>query len=195
LVASLPRPEAPSPAGEREPSDVVGHKTLRNERGELYHEPLRRDEAEALIASADAARAKRAADMPTEAEALRVMFAAFQRLNELGWRDAIYCPKDGSSFDVIEAGSTGIHRAHYEGEWPKGGWWIEADDDLWPSRPILYRPGPEELARWARAREALAEPPSSQTPTSQGDAEGGVLGAEGEARSPGNPHDPRSTRS
>ena len=77
--------------------------------------------------------------MPTEQDALHVLGQAHQRLEELGWRNAIYCPKDGSVFDAIEAGSTGIHDCIYEGKWPTGGWWVLADGDMWPSRPILYR--------------------------------------------------------
>ena len=38
--------------------------------------------------------------------ALRMMCDAYQRLKDFGWNDAIYCPKDGSIFDVIEAGSS-----------------------------------------------------------------------------------------
>lgn len=41
-----------------------------------------------------------------------------------GWREASYCPKDGTHFQAIEAGSTGIHDANYTGEWPNGSWWI-----------------------------------------------------------------------
>jgi hypothetical protein len=80
--------------------------------------------------------------MPTEKEALRAMFNAYQRMRELGWREAIYCPKDGTPFQVVEAGSTGIHECSYSGEWPKGTWWIHADGDVWPSHPILYRDYP-----------------------------------------------------
>lgn len=137
------------------PDDIVGHKTFRNERGELYHEPLMRIDADALIAAADAAKAKRAADMPTEQDAINVMQEAFQRLRELGWNDAIYCPKDGSSFDAIEPGSTGIFRTHYSGEWPDGGWWSEDGGDLWPARPVLYRQTDEEKAKWAALSRTL----------------------------------------
>jgi len=54
----------------------------------------------------------------------------------------IYCPKDGTTFNVLEAGSTGIFVAHYEGEWPTGSWWIHDEEygDLSPSRPILFKP-------------------------------------------------------
>ncbi|PZT91958.1 hypothetical protein [Sphingomonas sp.] len=78
-----------------------------------------------------------AAMMPTERDAIEIFHAAFHRLKALGWREAIYCPKDGSSFDAIEPGSTGIHNTSYQGEWPTGSWWIDGDS---PSRPCLYRP-------------------------------------------------------
>lgn len=116
------------------PDDVVGHKTLRDG----SHLPLYRAEAEAMLAACDASKAKRAADMPDEQSAINTMMEAFTRLKELGWREAIYCPKDGSMFKAIEPGSTGIHDCYYEGEWPKGSWWV-VDGDTWPSRPILFR--------------------------------------------------------
>jgi|GEM_PF-1955423 len=90
--------------------------------------------------------------MPTEQDAIRILNAAYNRLKQLGWNDPIYCPKDGSEFDAIEAGSTGIHKAHYQGEWPDGSWWIAADGDLYPSRPVLYRRTEAEKARWAEIR-------------------------------------------
>ncbi len=73
------------------------------------------------------------------------MWNAFQELKRLGWNDAMYCPKDGTHFDVIEAGSTGIHDANYEGKWPTGSWWIY-DGDISPSRPILFRLRPSPPA-------------------------------------------------
>ena len=113
-------------------------------------------ECRAIADACDAQRAKRASDMPDEKAALRTLADAVERLKELGWRDAIYCPKDGSMFDAIEAGSTGIHRCYYAGEWPKGSWWV-VDGDTWPSRPILYRLDPEaEAARKAKMAEADA---------------------------------------
>lgn len=79
--------------------------------------------------------------MPDEQSALNQLFEAYQRLKELGFNDACYCPKDGSSFEAIEVGCTAIaNNCHYSGEWPKGTWWIASDGDLWPSHPILYRP-------------------------------------------------------
>jgi hypothetical protein len=94
---------------------------------------------ENLLDVIDEQEAKRAEDMPTEQDALSRMFDCVQRLKELGWNDATYCPKDGTVFNVIEAGSSGIHKAHYEGKWPDGTWWIHDNGDLWPSRPILFK--------------------------------------------------------
>ncbi len=136
---------------------IVGHKTFSDGAGGFRHEPLTKREGEDLWARAEAAREKRAADMPDDKAAIEAMSSAHYRLTELGWRGAIYCPKDGSSFEVIEPGSSGIHRAHYSGEWPTGSWLIEADGDLWPSRPCLFRLFPEDQAKEdARKAEAIA---------------------------------------
>lgn len=108
------------------------------------------EQAEALWKASEAAQAKAEADFPDVATALREMSRAFHRLKDFGWREAIYCPKDGSEFEVIEAGSTGIHRCHSDGKWPTGHWWILADGDLWPSRPILFRLLPEAQAEYDR---------------------------------------------
>ena len=92
-----------------------------------------------MLAEIEAAETERAKIMPNEEAALKVMFAAYQRLKELGFNEAIYCPKDGTLFDAIEAGSTGIGTCSYDGEWPNGRWWMHEAGDLWPSRPILWR--------------------------------------------------------
>lgn len=98
---------------------------------------------------------------PEEAAALNDLFAAYQRLKALGWNDAVYCPKDGTKFAAIEAGSTGVHLADYQGEWPSGGWWVY-DGDIWPSRPILFKPlgsrlSPVPAPLRAATRSALGE--------------------------------------
>ena len=94
--------------------------------------------------------------MPTEQSAIDMMFEAFDRLRQdFGWREAIYCPKDGSSFEVLEAGSTGIFPCHYEGEWPTGSWCIEQDGGS-PSRPVLFRLHPaDEAKRQEKMRNAM----------------------------------------
>ena len=74
-----------------------------------------------------------------ESAAIKQLFEAYQALKLLGWNDAMYCPKDGTWFDAIEVGSTGIHECQYQGTWPTGTWWIAQDGDLWPSRPVLFR--------------------------------------------------------
>ena len=122
-------------------SEVVGHKTFRNERGELCHAPLSRAEADEMLRQVEADDARRKKLMPDEEAARRMFFDAWLRLKDFGWREAVYCPKDGSTFQVIEPGSTGAHNCHYEGEWPKGSWWVHCDDgDMGPSRPALFRP-------------------------------------------------------
>jgi hypothetical protein len=133
------------------PDDIVGHKTL----ADGSHLPLTRAEANALLKSCDDAKAKRDALMPDEKAALRMFMDAWLRLKDFGFSEAIYCPKDGSHFQVIEAGSTGIHDCRYRGEWPKGSWEVHGDGDIWPSRPVLYRLYPEDEAkRKAKMEEA-----------------------------------------
>jgi hypothetical protein len=121
-------------------TDIVGHKTFSDGADGFRHEPLTRAEGDAILKECEEAEKKRAEQMPDEKAALHQMFQAYTRLKDLGWREASYCPKDGSVFNVIEAGSTGIFRCHYDGEWPKGTWWVHDDGDLWPSRPILFKP-------------------------------------------------------
>lgn len=75
---------------------------------------------------------------------LAILQSGYDALKRDGWREIIYCPKDGSTFLTIEAGSTGVLPCHYQGEWPKGSWWTHHAGDLWPSRPILWKPMPEE---------------------------------------------------
>lgn len=100
---------------------------------------LTKDEAQALFDAFEKVEKELAARMPTEQSALRVMFDAYQRLETLGWRPAMYCPKDGTIFESISAGSTGIHDCYYQGEWPDGRYWIFDGGDLWPGDPVLFR--------------------------------------------------------
>lgn len=135
------------------PRDFSGHWTLRDG----SHVAMTPAEAKALWEDTERRLAERAVRLPDERSAIEAMFEAFDRLRELGWGEAIDCPKDGSSFHVIEPGSTGIHRAHYSGKWPDGSWWVEDDGDLAPSHPILYRLFPEDEAkRKAKMQEAAA---------------------------------------
>lgn len=89
---------------------------------------------------------KKDPDYRTEEEkaALAVMADGYQQLKGLGWREIIYCPKDGSTFLAIEAGSTGVFPCSYNGEWPNGHWRAYHSGDVWPSRPCLWKPMPEK---------------------------------------------------
>ncbi len=97
------------------------------------------DDVEKLLAELERDKQRRAEIMPDEKAALKVMFEAYTRLKELGFNDAIYCPKNGTVFDAIEPGFTSIGKCSYDGKWPNGHWWMHEADDLWPSRPILFR--------------------------------------------------------
>lgn len=82
--------------------------------------------------------------LPEEVSLLKGMFDFYQRLKALGWQEAMSCPKDGSKFLAIEAGSTGTFVCRYEGVWPNGHWWISSCGDAWAGRPILWKPLPPE---------------------------------------------------
>lgn len=118
---------------------IVGHKTIANDDGTHRHEPLRQSEADAIMAAVDAAKAKRAADMPTEEDAVRVMWDAWYRLKELGWRETCYAPTN-ERVRLIEPGSSGIHIGSRHEPWPSKTWWIESHGDLWPSNCCLFKP-------------------------------------------------------
>lgn len=111
-----------------------------------------KDQWDGMTSAFDEREAAAAALMPTEQDAIDLMHYAYQRLKGLGWNDPIYCPKDGSSFDVIEAGSTGIHSCSYWGDWPTGSWMIDND---YPSHPVLYRVTEAELAQREQFRQAV----------------------------------------
>lgn len=130
LIAALEQRESTSevlrrivPAGQACGPVIVGEAEL--------------EDLEAAIAREKAALA---AKLPTDQDAIAQINEAVRRLQELGWKDPVHCPKDGSTFDGIEVGSTGIHPYLYLGKWPDGAFWLQADGDLWPSRPILGRP-------------------------------------------------------
>jgi hypothetical protein len=110
-------------------------------RGRVYLAVTAAEQA-AIDAEHAAKMAARAAKLPDEKACLEAMFEAYDRLRELGWRDAIYCPKDGTVFLSISAGSTGIHECYYQGEWPKGSWWSYDAGDIWPAHPILWKAKP-----------------------------------------------------
>lgn len=83
----------------------------------------------------------------TERDLLIGMFDSYYKLRKFGWASIVYCPKDGTVFEAIEPGSSGVHDCIYSGEWPNGHWWILADGDMWPSHPILWRAKQEARAK------------------------------------------------
>jgi hypothetical protein len=150
-------PDVGTDAAAHAQDEVVGHKTFSDGHGGFRHEPLKRTEAEAIMALCDAQQAARTARYPTAEDAVRSMCDAHHRLRELGWREAIYAPPDGKLKRVVEAGSSGIHEAYCERR-PEGSkgpnwWWSPSEGDLWPVTPILYFP--DELPRTVRATVAL----------------------------------------
>lgn len=84
--------------------------------------------------------------MKGERQEIVKMFTAYVNLQGMGWRqeNLPYRPKDGTVYELIEAGSTGVHEGHYKGEWPNGSWWVHVAGDTLPSRPILFRPKEEQ---------------------------------------------------
>lgn len=83
--------------------------------------------------------------MPTEAEALKIFTKAYRRLLELGWKEIMYHPKDGSTFEVIEPGSTGIFPCQFWEQPTRGSFWIMEDGGC-PSHPVLFRRLPSQSA-------------------------------------------------
>lgn len=94
---------------------IVGHKTFWTPEGGFRHEPLTESEAQQMLDACEAARVKRETDMPTEQDAINRLWDAWYRLKELGWKDAQYRQDDGIEVEVIELGSTGIHKRAYLG--------------------------------------------------------------------------------
>lgn len=116
--------------------EIVGHKTILTPEGERRHEPITRREADEILARADAAEAYRAALMPTEKEAAGMLFQAYLRLKELGWRPTCHGPTN-EIVQLIEPGSSGLHQGVRFNPWPETTWWIDGDA---PSQAILFKP-------------------------------------------------------
>lgn len=125
--------------------DFHGHLT----KADGSHVSLSADEAKAIWESIEAAGVARAVKLPDQQSAIDAMMEAWVRLKELGWRDAIYCPKDGSRFQVIECGSTGVFDCSYSGKWPDGYWMTADGGDCYPSSrpPTLFKLYPEDQAK------------------------------------------------
>ena len=92
-------------------------------------------EKRAMFQGAQKAKARRAREMPDSKTAISRAFSAWQRLQELGWRDARYAPCDRSPLLLIEPGSTGIHHGTRDAG---RRFWI-VDGDTWPASPMLFK--------------------------------------------------------
>lgn len=117
--------------------EVVGHKTF-FENGKFRHEPLTRAEADAAHESWERSEKRRQELMPTEQDAINVLFDAWYRLTkDFGWKGdpRRRMPKDGTQFIVLELGSSGQHICHRD----EIGFWVSSDGDLWPSDPVLFK--------------------------------------------------------
>lgn len=99
------------------------------------------EQARQILEAIEADKALSIEQMPDVDAALRVFHRAYVRLKELGFKDIIYHPKDGSTFEVIEPGSTGIFPCEYWEKPTRGSFWIQEDGGT-PSHPVLWRPIP-----------------------------------------------------
>lgn len=95
------------------------------------------EQAKAIFEAVSKSDAEREAAMPTYQAALHQASAAKERLKKLGWREGIYCPKDGTPFALVEWGSTGVHPGHYMGVWPEGD--VYCNDYLVPPHAIMWK--------------------------------------------------------
>lgn len=81
------------------------------------------------------------------------LYAAYRALQGEGWQDAIYAPKDGTEIEIIECGSTGIHKVSWQSfdhqPLDSCGCFFGGAEG-YPSRPILWRPIESDLARGVR---------------------------------------------
>lgn len=87
-------------------------------------------------------RANKLASLATdERPAITRLYSAWSDLKAEGWREIMYAPKDGTEIEIIECGSTGIHKAvwlSFEHK-PFDSCGAFFADGNWPSSPVLFR--------------------------------------------------------
>jgi hypothetical protein len=107
--------------------------------------PIPPDSVLRILADAQEAKNARAAEMQTEQDAINAIHRAYSRLKDLGWRDGMYMPKDGTKVTVIQVGSTGQFDCAYVGEWSDGFFYLYDSGDVYPTRsvPPLFKPKTE----------------------------------------------------
>lgn len=98
---------------------------------------LTSDQAKDLWQACETAQAKLVEKLPDTAACLSALCSAQSRLQQLGWRNGRYCPRDGSEFAVCEIGSTGMWKGFWTEDSSKSpishGYIISAD--------CVHRPG------------------------------------------------------
>ena len=84
--------------------------------------------------------------LPLEQDALDLVDFAVKRLQDLGFRDMIYGPKDGTVVEAWRIGCTSFYKCYYQGVWPAGNWYgVDPDDgDQWVDYPVMFRLIPED---------------------------------------------------
>lgn len=88
-----------------------------------------------LLREANEQKAARAEQLPTEQDCIRMMVQCRLRLIDLGWKSGEYAPKDGRSFESINAGFAGPSVCQWI-----GGFFIADAGDWWPVlQPLVYR--------------------------------------------------------
>lgn len=95
--------------------------------------------AQHVVLGRDRGESERQRPASDDATAVRTLHAAYLQLVANGWQESRFAPADYSPLEVIEAGSTGIHRAYRDED---RSFWVVDDRDSWPSQPILYRLAP-----------------------------------------------------
>lgn len=89
-----------------------------------------------ILREAEAQKAARTEQFPDVQNVIRMMVQCRLRLEELGWRDIGYAPKDGRIIEVINAGWAGP----CDGVWLGKGWFVAENNDWWPCTPMMFRP-------------------------------------------------------
>ena len=119
------------------------------------HVALSKEEAERIWREIERENERRRIEMPTSHHALQTMFRAYARLEDMGWRRGMYCPKDGAEFACITLGSTGIFTAFYSGEWPTG--YLHIEDEIGGVDGMMWKPIAELTEEEERARQQSAK--------------------------------------
>lgn len=99
-----------------------------------------------ILEECEAQRRRRAELMPDEQAAIGMLYEAYTRLKELGWKNSMHCPVDGKEYRMLEAGCAAAGVGHREikrcgnckaeaGKW----FWMHDAGDWWPANPILFK--------------------------------------------------------